>query len=551
MAITDTHTTPETHDAGAARTTAAGFPEARGIGAVIGTGDHVTIGRLYIGCSLLFGILSLALVALFDASAIADSTLIEFDRFRVFTLGQLGLVLLFAVPVFLGLATAIVPLQVGANTIAFPRAAAAAFWGWLLSAVMLLVSYVPSVGGAIASSDRESSQLTLLALAGVVAALLLGTICVVTTVIALRAPGMRLDRVPLFSWSMLVAGGIWVLTLPVFLGNVVLILIDVKHGAPAYFGTPDAQWKQLVWLVTQPQVFALAIPVLGIAGDAVATFARVRQPQRGTVLFAIGLFGALSLGAYAQPAFFPGVYLQWIFVAQCLAFVLPVLILLGAFGLAMKKGEPKLASPAVFGFVSLLLLLVAAIAAAPFGIGRLGLQFLPQALADQTMREASSGAPVYTWGVLGLVVAAATAGAFAGIFHWGPKLSGRLLSDAAGKLLALIVLVGGLLFGVPLLVLGFAGKSEGLADARNAVFGASALGAGILVVTVLLAFVVMVATRVSVLSGTHRSEADAWGSGQTFEWLAASPPLPGNFGELPKVRSPQPLFDDVETAGAD
>ncbi len=555
MAITETHTNPETEPAaGAPESAAAGFPQTSGIAAVVSSGDHKTVGRLFIGFSLLFGLLSLALLAVFNVSSLKGSTLLSADKpFQAFTLGQLSVVLLFLMPLFLGLAIAVVPLQIGARTIAFPRAAAASFWAWLLSSILLVISYIPGVGGGMAidpttASDplvgKQMSELTFLALIGVALALLLAAVCVVTTIVTLRTPGMHLDQIPLFSWSMLVAGGIWLLTVPVFIGNLALILVDIKYGAPAFFGVTYNQWSQLAWFVTQPQAFAFAIPLLGIAGDAVATFSRGRQPQRGALLFATGFLGALSLGAYAQPKFFPGVWLQWIFAAQCAAIVLPVLIMTAGLLLGLKNGEPKLKSPALLGLVSLLLLLLASITAIPFGIGRIGLQYTPKAVESSlTLRAAASGSPVYTWGVLGLVVGAAVTGAAAGIFLWAPKLAGRRLTDGIGSLLVLVLGAGTLLFGVPMCVLGFASKNQGLEDAADTLFGATALGAAVLLLGVLVVMIMHLATRVSVLGGGKTDEADAWGFGQTLEWAADSPPATGNFGELAHVTSPQPLFD--------
>lgn len=554
MAITDTHTTPEIGSGASATGGSSAFPQPRGIAAVIGTGDHKTLGRLYIGFSLCFGVLSLALTALFNVNGVKDMSVMADHSFQFFTLGQVGLAFLLLIPLFVGIATAVVPLQVGASTIAFPRAAAAAFWAWLVSAVLLVVSYVPAVGGGIWETEsKDGSLLTQLALLGLVLSLLLGTVCVVTTVIALRTAGMHLDQVPLFSWSMLVAGGVWLFTLPVFAANLAFIFIDTKYGAPALFGTASKQWSQLSWLFTQPAAFVLAIPALGIVGDAITTFSRGRQPLRGALLFSIGLFGALSLGAYAQPVYFPGVYLQWVFVSQTAALFVPVLLLLGTLAYGLKSGSAKAGSPVLLAFVSLLLLLLASFAAIPFGLGRLGLQYSPKAvLADNlALRQASTGSPLYTWGVLALLGAGALAGALAGLYLWGPKIAGKKHADGLGSLLAIIVLVGGILAGAPLLVLGFANRTASLADSANVMFQAAAAGSAVIAFVVLVALVVSLASRVSALSHPAGLDDDAWGFGQTLEWAAGSPPAPGNFGELPHVTSPEPLLDLAESGGTD
>src|SRR4051794_10321447 len=218
MAITETPTNelPPATEASADVATGFAVPAPRGVAGVLGSGDHKTLGRLWIGTSLVFGVVSLAFLAWFEVDAMTRSTTagVKESAAAHFTLGTVGLVLGFLVPLFIGLATLVVPLQVGAATIAFPRAAAAALWGWIVSAVVFGVSYLPGLGGGIGGSLVNGSVLAYLALIGLVGSLVLASVCVATTVITLRPTGMDLDMVPLFSWSMVVASAVWILTLP-------------------------------------------------------------------------------------------------------------------------------------------------------------------------------------------------------------------------------------------------------------------------------------------------------------------------------------------------
>jgi heme/copper-type cytochrome/quinol oxidase subunit 1 len=544
MAITDTATDTTSAPASAARATGAvtglALPTPSGLPGVLGSGDHKTIGRLWIGGSGIFGLASLALLGWYalDAATAADRP--EADL-TVFSLALFGLVLGFVVPFFVGLATVVVPLQVGASTIAFPRAAAAALWTWLLSVVLLAVSCA-GLDGGVGGAKVNGSLLTYLALIGLVASLLLGTICVMTTVVTLRPAGMTLDRVPLFSWSMLVAGGVWLLSLPVLAANAAFVIVDLKYGTPALFGARDLQWSQLSWLFTPPQVFAWTIPVLGIAGDAVVTFGRTRRlPQRFALLGAIGAFGAVSFGAYVQPAFDPFAFRQWATIAQVAIVVLPLLAVLGGFATALRRGA-VMTGPLVLGLVALVLLVIGALAAVPFVIGPLDLQTTNGDLlrAVPALKWATAGPPIYTWGLLGLAVGGAATGATAGLFHWSAKITGRSLPDALGKLLAPLLLVGTVLAAAPYLVLGFANKADGLVDSAKALFIVSLAGVAILGA----ALVVTAAARAMVdLRGGATAGADPWGTGATLEWATDSPPPPGNFAEPPVVTSPEPLLD--------
>ncbi len=121
----------------------------------------------------------------------------------------------------LGLGLVVVPLQIGAKTVAFPRAAAASYWGLLITGGLVIASYV--MNGGPGGGSSTGVDLWALAMIGVVVSLLLATLCLVTTVLGLRAPGMTLNRTPLFSWSMLAAGGVWLLSLPILAAALLLV----------------------------------------------------------------------------------------------------------------------------------------------------------------------------------------------------------------------------------------------------------------------------------------------------------------------------------------
>ena len=154
---------------------------------VFGSGDHLTLGRLWIGAALLFGVAGWVVTALVGVHEVGDDLFTAQAASTMFTLGRLGLVLLVVVPLLLGILTFIVPLQVGANTVAFPRAASLAFWTWLLSGGVLIVAN--AIDGGFGGGRREAVDLMLVSLLGVVAALVLGTICVLTTAITLAHAG--------------------------------------------------------------------------------------------------------------------------------------------------------------------------------------------------------------------------------------------------------------------------------------------------------------------------------------------------------------------------
>ena len=490
---------------------------------VFGSGDHTTLGRLYIGAALLFGIAGWVAQALVRANVVADGDLFDVDAATtLFTLGNLGLVLLVVVPLLLGIATLVVPLQVGANTVAFPRAAAFAFWTWLLAGGVVIVANC--LDGGFGGGRDAAVDLMLVAVIALAGALVLGTVCVLTTAIALRTPGLYLDRVPFTTWAFLTAGAIWVLTLPVLAANALLIYVDRRYGLPSEFGLADGQYLQVSWLVGQPQIYAFVAPILGIACDIVVTLTGNRQQNRGVLLGAIGAFAALGFGAWAQPYFYPTVSDDLLFAVVAVAIVLPLLAVLGGLALALRSGRPPASAAVGLGLVSLLLLLLGVVAGILYVITWFELRLSGDFAAGQ----------------FAVVLGAGLTGAAAGLTYWAPKLIGRFANEGLAKLSVLAYLGGTALAGIPLMVLGFSNRFDGLADAADALNGIAVAGYALLAVALLV-------TIGSLVTGRRSDIADdAWGKGQSLEWATSSPPVPGNFGTLAIVRSAEPLLDAAE-----
>ncbi len=531
MAITETRPPNESLAAEAEPVRFIGLPEHEqsGLAGFIGTGDHTSLGRAYILLSLLFGVLAFGDETFFAADSTRSHPWGVQHLFQVYTSSRVALVFLFAVPLMLGLATYLVPLQIGANTVAFPRAAAMAFWGWLIGSLLVVAAY--AVDGGPVGGRAKAVDLSYAGLALVLAALVVAAVCVLTTVIALRPPGMWLDRVPMFSWSMVVAGTVWVLTLPVLLANILLIYVDHHYGRPSLFGVGFNQWPQLSWAFMQPQIYVIAIPALGIANDVIATFTRVRQQHRSALMATIGAFGILSFGAYAQPAFYSDVYNEALFIAMSVLIIVPALVLLGGWMATLRAGRPLLDSPLLFVLGAALVAVVATIAGGVFTIRAFKLH-------DSGWARLAA-VPPFVDGHFLLVVTVVVLAGLGGVVYWSPKVFGRKANEGLAKLAALVGVVGGLVAGLPLLVYGFALKSSGLAKSAHFLYGTSALGS-------LLLLVALVLVLVAVLMGRRQADDDAWGVGQTLEWTVASPPSPGQFGQLETVVSAEPVLDRTD-----
>jgi heme/copper-type cytochrome/quinol oxidase subunit 1 len=521
MTITETRPTAERP-----RGATEGPSAATGLTAVLGTGDHKILGRLFIGFALLFGAASavafgLGMLGNLDGGGLFSDAV----NLRLFTIGLFGLVFGFALPVVIGLALVVVPLQVGAATIAFPRAAALSLWGWLLAIVTLIVAN--AINGGIGGGNQRASDLAWLALLMAVLSLLVAATSVATTALGLRAPGLTLDRVPMFTWSMLAATGVWLLTWPVFAAGIVLVRIDLVNAQLA-FGGPTGQWTTVVWAFLQPQIYVLAIPVVGVLADVVPTLADRRQASRNVLLVSIGAVAALSIGSWAQAGQPGDLWTNPLFVVMSFGILLALLGVAGGLASTLASGERRAALPLAAGLAGLVLLLLAGVVGALIAIGPLDLQLL---------EAAGTGMPLASLGHTGLVVAAVAAGVVASLAYWASKLSGGTVGLPLGGLATLACLGGGLLWGLALLAAGFGARVSALADATDTLVVVAVVG------TVLVAGGIALGGVALATSGRGPTENDPWGTGQSLEWATASPPAVGNFAEVPAVASAEPLVD--------
>jgi cytochrome c oxidase subunit 1 len=391
------------------------------------------------------------------------------------------------------------------------------------------------MNGGPAGGDVEGVLLSFTGWAMVIGALLLGSVCVVVTVATVRPAGMTLMRVPAFSWSMFVAGSIWLLNLTALLGNLIVVYVDTDHGQVLY-GLPGNMWPQLSWVFSQPAVLSFAIPVLGVVGDIIPVMARRRQDRHPVMIGAIGAFGVLTFGAYAQTVFNPKLVEEATFVAGSVALVVPVLLLFGGWADTLRRGRLRLSSAFLLAEVSLLVLLGAAAAAAAYAIEPLNLT------------NTQWGA-----GVMKLALSSGIVGIAAALFYWGGKVWGHRVAEPLGKLATLVLLGGAVLYGGADLVSGAIGQlpvppngtPPVVEDGAEAMSLLSAIGAGLLALGIV---VVILAVLPAAMRRGRRAEADPW-DGFTLEWAASSPPPFGNFvGPIGEVTSPTPLLDQREAA---
>ena len=551
MTITDTRTeepdSAASHGPGAASASATvTAPPARVAGWLV-SADHTRIGRLYIGTSLLAAVAVLVVGTLVMAERIdTGGTFLPTDTIdQLTTFLWLGLAFLVVVPLLLGVAIAVVPLQLGAPGIAYPRAAALAFWGWFLSGVVVVAAYLAN--GGPGGGESDAVDVFLVSFIVLLAALALGAACVAGTVITQRAPGMGLLDVPPFSFASLVSAGALLLTLPVLAGTVALLFVD-HHYARIVFGGNQGIMGEMGWSVLQPQTYVYAIPALGLLAELFPVAAGRRQPTRAVVIGALGLAGAATIGGAMQgtPTLdFDGVTpIQGLgqlvlYGITALLPVLPFLMVFGLGGLALKSavnsgGRPRPGAPFGFAVAAVLMGLVGALVGVLTPIEDLE-------LLGTVYQEAQTYYLLFAGLLAGM-------GAVA---YWGPKLWGRQLPEKAVGGLAALGLLGTVLAAFPYVIAGFLNQPLGAVDWDD-LDGpiqicnvAATVGFGLLALTV-------IGFGLLALRGFARGDVvgdDPWDA-QTLEWAVPSPAVAGVVPDLGLVRSPEPLLDAKEAVSA-
>ncbi|HEX9258818.1 MAG TPA: cbb3-type cytochrome c oxidase subunit I, partial [Acidimicrobiales bacterium] len=405
--------------------------EPSGLASWLTTGDHTRVGRLYVVTSLVLGVGTLGLGAAlgFDKIDPSGAQIPLRTITQLFSLYGWAFALAVTLPLLLGLAIAIVPLQVGARSVAFPRAAALSYWGWLVGVGLMVASYASD--GGPTGDKAEAVELFLAAVFVMAVALVLACVCLATTVLTLRAPGMTMPRVPLFSWASLVSAISLVVSLPVLAGLVILLYVDHRYGQVVFGGT-TALSTHLDWAITAPQISLYALAGLGIVADVLPAAARTRGHLRGGLFGAIGLAGIVGIGAFYQPAFWPDVRTEAVFTIANVLVVIAPLAVLAATVSTFMGGRTRLLSPLLWGVCAAVVYVMAA------GLGVVML-----------FTDLDLEATVFPLGQFNATLMAGLLAGIGGFVYWGPKLWGRMFPEGAAKGLAALGLLGTLALVLP------------------------------------------------------------------------------------------------------
>jgi cytochrome c oxidase subunit I len=511
----------------------------------ITTTDHKVIGLSYITTSILFflvgGLLALVMrtqLARPDQNLVSPETYNEF-----FTMHGSIMIYLFVVPLAFGIANYIVPLQIGAPDVAFPRLNALAYWLYLFGGLAMISGFLTASGAAnfgwfayapLSGATYAPGVGPDLWIVGVVVtstAGVLGAVNLVTTIFMLRAPGMTMFRMPIFTWNMLVVSTMVLVTFPVLTSALAMLFADRHLGAHIFEvekgGTP-VLWQHMFWFFGHPEVYIIALPFFGVVTEIFPVFSR--RPVFGYkgLIFATLAIGGLSVGVWAHHMFATGVVQLAFFSALSLLIAVPTGVKFFNWIGTMWRGQLRFQTPLLFAIGFLVVFLLG------------GITGVQQAMAPVDFNVTDT---YFVVAHMHYVIMALVLAAFGGIYYWFPKFTGRMLDERLGKIHFWLFFIG---INVTFLVqhqLGLEGMPRRVVSYRASDdFGAlnmiSTIGSFILGVGVLV-FVWNV-----IRSLRHGAPAgdDPW-DGQTLEWATTSPPPERNFDSLPPIRSERPFFD--------
>lgn len=511
------------------------------------TTDHKVIGRLYMLTAfcffLLAGLLALGMRAELARPGLQFLSEQGYDQF--FTIHGTIMMLLFATPMFAGFANAVMPLQIGSPDVAFPRLNALSYWMYLFGGLMVVSGFLVPGGAAAFGwfayaplnsafySPGAGGDLWVMGLVVTGVSTTLGAVNFISTILCLRAPGMTMFRMPMFTWNVLFTSILVLPAFPVLTATLLVLESDRKFGSVVFDSANGGAllWQHLFWFFGHPEVYIVALPFFGIISEIIPVFSR--KPLFGylPMIGATIAITMLSAVVWAHHMFATGAVLLPFFSIMSFLIAVPTGIKFFAWIGTMWHGSISFETPMLWSLGFLV----------SFLLGGLSGVLIASPPLDFHLTDSYFIVAHLHYVLFGTVVFAM----FAGFYFWWPKFTGRMLDERLGKLHFWLLFPG---FQLTFLVqhwLGEAGMPRRYADylpqdgfaLLNTLSSAGAFLLGASTLPFLY----------NVWRTAHRAarvtENDPWGYGRALEWATSCPPPRHNFVALPRVRSESPAFD--------
>jgi cytochrome c oxidase subunit I len=527
------------------------------------TVDHKKLGIMYGVTAMVFFIIG-GLEAMLIRAQLAgpEGTILSADRYnQMFTMHATTMVFLFVMPMAAAFANYMMPLQIGARDVAFPRINAFGFWCFLLGGIFINTSwflggaadggwfmYAPNSSVTFSPSNGIDFWVIGLLITGIASQT--GAVNLIVTALNMRAPGMTLMRMPIFTWMILVVQFLLLFAIPVITVALVLLMFQRQFDATFFsveFGADPLLWQHLFWIFGHPEVYILVLPAFGIVSEVLPVFSKKPLFGYPFVVFSGAAIGFVGWGVWAHHMFASGLgpVSVAVFSVATMAIAVPTGVKIINWTLTMWGGKLQFTTAMLFA-VGLIV---------QFTIG--GLSGVTHSVAPSDTQQTDTYYIVAHFHYV--IFGGAVLGLFAGLYYWWPKIFGKMLNEKWGKANFWGMIIGmNLTFG-PMHIIGLQGQPRRMYQWTEARAGegffnmgfwnlVATVGSFVLALGVLFFFInVFVSHR----KGTVKAPLDPWDA-RSLEWLTANPPKEHNFDRTPTVHSLDEFFHrKYEDRGAD
>ncbi|WP_276274660.1 cbb3-type cytochrome c oxidase subunit I [Haladaptatus sp. QDMS2] len=527
--------------------TETGLPPTSSVKRWLVTTNHKDIGILYTVTALFFLVFGgiLALLIRVQLWTPGPSILSASAYNQTVSLHGLIMVFWFLSPLAFGFANYVVPLQLGAKDLAFPRLNSLSYWLYLASGLLLGVSFFQEgtfSGGwtmyaplnAPVFTPEVGASTAILALMLFVASVTVSSVNFLTTMHRMRAKGLTLRRMPLFSWTILLTVWMMLFAFAALLAALIILLSDRLLGTTYFFDNPAGSvlWAHLFWFFGHPEVYIVFFPALGVMAETFQTFTGRRLVGRRWFIAAMVLVAIQSFMVWMHHMFLTSINLQikTLFMATTIGISLPFDLMVFALIYTMIKGRIRFTTPFLFSFGALLL----------FIIGGITGVFLGAVVLDYEFRGTYWVVAHFHYVMVGGVTAL-----FGGLYYWFPKMSGRMYNEFLGKVHFVLYFVGFNLLYFPMFIAWetprrvFEYNVALITWHQLATVGGFILGAS---------FLVMFYNLTTSLWAGEKADDNPWTYATTAEWAVSSPPPLDNFPGTPSYGSGILTFDKTPEA---
>jgi cytochrome c oxidase subunit I len=514
---------------------------------LIRTTDAKQIGLMYLVTSFAFFLIGGFLALLMRAElAQPGAQFLSPEQYnQLFTMHGTIMLLFFATPILFAFANYIVPLQIGAPDVSFPRLNALAYWLYAFGGTLAIAGFLTPGGAAdfgwfayaplndVTNSPGVGADMWIMGLVISGLGTILGAVNMITTVLTLRAPGMTMFRMPIFTWNIMVTSLLVLMVFPILAAALLALAADRHLGAHVYDADTGGAllWQHLFWFFGHPEVYIVALPFFGIISEVIPVFSR--KPMfgyKGLVAATIGI-AALSMSVWAHHMFATGQVLLPFFSFLSFLIAVPTGVKFFNWIGTMWRGQISFETPMLFAIGFLV----------TFLFGGLSGVLLASPPIDWHVSDTYFVVAHFHYVLFGTIVFAV----YAGVYFWFPKMTGRMMDERWGKVHFWLTIIG---FNATFLVQHWLG-AEGMprryfdylpSDGWTTLNEISTAGAFIIGIST-LPFLYNVWK--SYKTGRMVEVDDPWGHGASLEWATSCPPPLRNFDRMPRIRSERPAFD--------